>query len=219
MNDTRNKTIDENFNFKDWVEDLRADFFMQAYSRSKELDRLNKFQSAIKSAKDLLDVIVSEPEKIHVKNFIELLSSSEEYSFLKLMARKRPKKKGPRSPWNSHLKLVIYALESAKGDKFLLNEIRKTLQTVKNGNVSHNKESIYNWSKKISPEAQSELPAFRSVNTKSTKTGATMWANEMKRAYIKNLQKNDQKLKGKNFYFKNKPYKSFKINLKTVIID
>lgn len=219
MNDTRNKTIDENFNFKDWVEDLRADFFMEAYSRAKEVDRLNKYKLAIKSAQDLYEVMESEIEKTLVGNFINLLTSAEEFSWLKLMAKKLPKKKGPRSPWNAHLKLVIYALESAKGDKFLLNEIRKTLQTVKNGNVSHNKESIYNWAKKIPPEAQSELPAFRSVNTKSTKAGATMWANEMKRAYTKNLQKNDRKLKGKKFYFKNEPDKSFKINLKTVIID
>lgn len=219
MNDTRNKTIDENFNFKDWVRDLKADFFSMAISRKKELERIEKYKGAIKSLKELHEVTASAPVKVQVADFLSTISNSDELEFLELMNRNRPKKKGPKPPWKSHLKLVIYALEAAKGDKFLLGEIQKTLQTQNNSDIGFNKESLYSWSKKISAAAQAELPAFRTVNSKSKKSGPTQWANEMKRAYISTLQKNDKKLRGKKFYFINEPQEIFKVQLKTVIVD
>lgn len=192
MSNTENKNIQKEFNFHSWVERLKNDFFIMAYSRENALEQLKKFDDAIETLRVLNDSISNSDDREAIGSLLHRLTYSYEREYLQTISR-RKKRKGPRPPWTSHMKLVVYALEEAKGDKDLLFEIRRTLQTEKNLKIGHNEESLYCWSQKLSDADRMELPTFRSVNTDSDLSRPTQWANDLKRAYKKHIIETDKR--------------------------
>lgn len=176
-----------NYDFDLWVTKLREDFEFNAFDKENYADRLN----VIKKTKTALTQFIATPEitPAHVelaKTFLESIDNSFEEQYLNIMAPKqnKPKRRGKKGFWRVHLELVVFALESARGNKNLLADIRQVLES--NDPTHASKNSLYWWIKQLTPRQQKSLPIFKSVTTRPHEQ-PTQWATEMKHEYLNKL--------------------------------
>lgn len=175
-----------------FVKVLKEDFFFNLANHANLAEEKELLESTIVNLKKLAQSEYAEIQQTS-KIALHALETSYAREFLRAMVRNKTKnRRGKVVPWESHLSIVVVALELAKGNKKLLHRIRQILQTRFDKEIKPSNESIFYWTKAL-PKDSKKIPTFLSVTRVNGQKQETHWANEMKRAYLLHLEKSNQR--------------------------